>query len=247
MGRWSSSSHSPLTVDWRRGARKPSLLARSARCAGRRRSTTCKAQRQGAASAWVNVEPIEQTGPGKDSRRGAEFAADGAASRATAPRAAVRPSTRAVPGSPAPSYIQHVPETKVRVCLVRSGALGWEWDGNSPFHDPRRATVTTHTAQNVVAPAPLVGPPGGGVRRPSNQPIDISRWSGRDFCRPIQPLPLHHTTPHHTTALRQPAAGSRQPCSERMPIAIAPQSQSRSAAHSAGSSATATCVPSPGP
>lgn len=212
-------------MDWRRGARKPSLLARSARCAGRRRSTTCKAQRQGAASAWVNVEPIEQTGPGKDSRRGAEFAADGAASRATAPRAAVRPSTRAVPGSPAPSYIQHVPETKVRVCLVRSGALGWE--GNSPFPDPRRATVTTHTAQNVVAPAPLVGP--------SNQPIDISRWSGRDFCRPVQPLPLHHTT------------AQRQPCSERMPIAIAPQSQSRSAAHSAGSSATATCVPSPGP
>jgi hypothetical protein len=174
----------------------------------------------------------------QSSKRGqARTAGAGRSPRRTAPRAAVRPSTRAVPGSPAPSYIQHVPETKVRVCLVRSGALGWE--GNSPFPDPRRATVTTHTAQNVVAPAPLVAP-GAGVRRPSNQPIDISRWSGRDFCRPIQPLPLHHTTAQH--------CGSRQPCSERMPIAIAPQSQSRSAAHSAGSSdGNVTCVPSPGP
>jgi hypothetical protein len=72
LGRWSSSSHSHGGLETRR----EEAVTCKARCAGRRRSTTCKAQRQGA--AWVNVAPIEQTGPGKDSRRGAESAADGA-------------------------------------------------------------------------------------------------------------------------------------------------------------------------
>lgn len=198
LGRWSSSSHSHGGLETRR----EEAVTCKARCAGRRRSTTCKAQRQGA--AWVNVAPIDRQGqPARGGVRGHRSASDGA----TRCRPSVRPPVPCQ-ALPLPSYIKHMPETKVRVCRVRSGALGWE--RNSPFPDPRRATVTTHTAQNVVAPAPLVGPPGGGVRRPSNQPIDISRWSGRDFCRPIQPLPLHAARQHSTAAAGSRAASACQ-------------------------------------
>jgi hypothetical protein len=103
-------------LDAARGSRRSSPARLGALVAGAQRP----ARRSGRVLLGVNVAPIEQTGPGKDGRRGAEFAAT--VQRATAPHAAVRPSVHPCRARlhKAPSYIKHVPETKVRVCRVRA-------------------------------------------------------------------------------------------------------------------------------